>query len=669
MASDLLWSPLGAGVTAMGAGDAGFPEDVVRAASEVDLGPEAVLLAREIVRLAPGLSLASERALLLLILAALASGAEGSTRLPLGEDGPLARLLADLGGTDADRSAVDQLVVRARVVASGRPAEGAEGLAGVVGGPGAYRPLIVDGDHLYLQRMHDLEAAVTRQLVARLEGGADAPYAEAALESALADVVARPVVAGGTAAVLSKNQLDAVRAALRGSLSVVSGRPGSGKTSIVATVLRVLVRLGVAPASIALAAPTGKAADRMRGSITGQLAAIAEPTEADLALLRDCPPAATLHRALGYAPSLDRFRHHQDNPLSERVVIVDESSMVDLVLMDRLLRAVAPGARLVLLGDADQLPSVEAGAVFRDLCRAERLAKAGQVVVLTESFRAEASEAGRRILDTADRINRQDADALEDVVHRRASVSELAYAGVEHLAPGSPDQRDAFLSAWYARIGQGLAGLETGPDAIFEEGAGGFDEETTRALGALHREIERHRILCITRIPSAGTGAMAINAWCHARHLAEARRRGDVDGSPHVLPGEPVLVTRNDYGRNLYNGDSGMVLSVRPEGETEAEPMAVFPRADGFAAFPLEALRGRLELAWATTVHKSQGSEYENVALILPAADVRLLTKEVLYTAVTRARRSVVIVGSADRLSGGTRRAMARYSGVADGLA
>ncbi|HJL05341.1 MAG TPA: exodeoxyribonuclease V subunit alpha [Polyangiaceae bacterium LLY-WYZ-15_(1-7)] len=573
-----------------------------------------------------------------LVAAARLAHARGSTRLPLAGPG-LEAHLADLGLPGAVAT------LAARVAAE------PDAFAPVVGGPEAWRPLRVEGGFLHHQRMHALERRVASRVVERL---APVGQDEDALRRALADVLASPPTVGGQRLRLSEPQQEAVAAACRGRLTLVSGEPGTGKTSIVVSMLRVLARLGVPLGRIALAAPTGKAADRMRRSIEGSLRRLQTPSFDDLQLMKEGPASRTLHRLLGYSPGARRFRHHDRNPLGEDVVIVDESSMVDVAMIDRLLRAVRPDARLVLLGDAEQLPSVDAGAVFRDLCGV--LADTPRVSRLTDSYRMDPKDpAGRHVLLVARAIQRGAPEEVSADVRPREGFGELAHAGVEMLTPG--EDLGPFLRAWEAAT----ALPEEALGRVWRLRGGRFASEDGEALGALFDAVERARILCLTR--GRRTGVHAINGRFHGWLL----ERAGLPAAVRFAVGEPVLVTRNDYERQLFNGDQGIVLRVRGD-EGRPRRAAVFRRGEGFAAFPVDTLRARLELAYAVTIHKAQGSEHERVAVVLPDEPIPLLTREMLYTGVTRARRSVVIVGRPAMLEEGVRRRVERSSGLADFL-
>ncbi|MCA9605947.1 MAG: AAA family ATPase, partial [Myxococcales bacterium] len=466
-------------------------------------------------------------------------------------------------------------------------------------------------------------------IAARL-GGAPGPDAAAALGR----VLAHPSVTPRGPVVLTDEQRRAVEVALGARVSIVSGGPGTGKTSIVVAILRAAMERGdVEPEAIALAAPTGKAADRMRGAIESALVAVADPLPGDRALLEGLPRPRTIHRLLGWSPSLRRFRHHETSPLSERLVILDEGSMIDVFLMERVVASLGANARLVVLGDAEQLPSVAAGAVFRDL--AEHV----PTVRLTKSHRVDPSRPeGSHILEVAAGVNAGELRPMEG-------------PGAFLHAVDADGRRD-FLRAWIERARLGDTARRTW---VRSDGAWDAPE----LLASLFERAEARALLCVTRHGWRPTSVEAVNAWIHHEVADEAR----------WVAGEPVIVTRNDYDRALFNGDRGVLLWVAPSATAAPRLSAVFRREDRFVAHPLDAVRGQLELAWATTVHKAQGSEHDEVALLLPDQDhPRLFTREVVYTAITRARRRVHIVGDAALLARAVRRRVERATGIGEGL-
>jgi len=315
--------------------------------------------------------------------------------------------------------------------------------------------------------------------------------------------------------------------------------------------------------------------------------------------------------------------------------------------------------------------------VLRDLCRAEAVNRHRRVAVLTRSYRAKKEDSsGRQILDTATAINRGETPHKtgdKTSLSPRKKVDQLKFKGVEHLQiePGDTGKKIAFLEKWHDRLLELKPGLMELLSHRYVAGPAGFDREETSALNEIISHYEKFRILCVTRVAAGGSGSDAVNEWFHHRFAGTLTGAGLVYEEKPFLVGEPVLVTRNDYILGLYNGDSGLILPVATSDGSRrrpAEPMAVFPRGGGFTAFPLEALRGKLDYAWATTVHKAQGSEYENVAILLPEVYLRPLTRELLYTAVTRAKNSVVIAGPGEVLEQGTARVMERFTGLLETL-
>jgi exodeoxyribonuclease V alpha subunit len=402
-------------------------------------------------------------------------------------------------------------------------------------------------------------------------------------------------------------QQEAVEVALRGRFAVIAGGPGTGKTTTVARIVSRLVVGGAAPPLIALAAPTAVAAARL-----------AEAVQQETGLGIE---AMTLHRLLGRRPgSHSRFRHHRGNRLPHDVVIVDETSMVSLSLMARLAEAVRPEARLILVGDPGQLASIEAGAVLGDIVRPGEPG----IVVLERVHRF-----GAGIAALAEAVRHGDADAV-------IAVLEQAPEGVTWLpvdVAATPDLapvRERAVGAARAVIGAAREG-----DAA----------RAIEALGAF-------RVLCGHR-----RGAYGVSSWVARIEswLAEA-----VEGfaiRSRWYPGRPLLVTENDYGLGLYNGDTGVIVS------TQEGVAAAFTRRGELLTLPPTRLAA-IDTVYAMTVHKSQGSQYETAAVLLPDPSSRVLTRELLYTAVTRARRELLLVGTEAAVRAAVERPIARASGL-----
>jgi exodeoxyribonuclease V alpha subunit len=600
---------------------------------------DAAFLGWEIARCGRALGDGERRALAGLAAACVAAMRAGSTRMPI--DIRLEHALAAAGAAEL-LPGVRALLERARA--------GDAPVRAVVGQPGDRTPLVVDGAWLYAERMRALEERFVARVCERLDKArpADAKATGRALKAVLAGPPA-----------LTDEQKAAVREALTAPLARITGGPGTGKTTIVVALLRALAWTGVPVESIAIAAPTGKAAQRLTEAIAAGLARAARDI-AEAALAASPPAPQTLHRLLGWSPSTGRFARHENDPLPHRVVVVDEASMIDLATMDRLLRALRPEARLVLLGDADQLPSVEAGAVFRDLCAGLGATR------LTTNLRVASDPSARRIVDAARAVNAGVAGPkLAAAVTVRRAVGELAFEGVEHLAAPWTEVGEVLLERWWSERVTSLDDFARRAARVFRLRDGAFDDDDRAAIDALLAHHARARLLCATRVRGFATGAESLNDWMLARLRGGVRPRRW--RTVELAAGAPVVFERNDYERRLFNGDQGLVVRAEAGDERGVRLVAVFPRRDGYAAFPVDALPD-LAPAFAMTVHKAQGSEVDHAALVLPETDMPLLTRELVYTAVTRARRSVLVVGDANLLARAVSRSVERYCGIAERL-
>jgi len=641
--------------------------------TQYNLEGEITAIAWELARWQPGPSTSERQALILLILLAMVQVRQGSTRIALrGQKGGglrfdfANRLLSKIQSVDdslrLDPSLAAELMEK--LTKSG-------GANALIGKAGDFKPLVVAGDHLYLQKMLHLEDQFVRVLRRKL-GACEPAWSERGVEEALNDVLDRSSRAHGAPIKLNDEQQQAVRMAVRSRMTIISGGPGTGKTTIVVSILRVLSRLGVGLEEIALAAPTGKAANRMLGAIQQGLHGIVDATAADRKILDWPDHPRTLHRLLGYSPSSGRFHHHENNRLAERIVIVDEASMIDLALMARLVRSLRDDASLILLGDARQLPSVEAGAVLRDLltARAEDPRNAPPAVILEKSHRMQSDDDGSNLLSVARMIDQGEAPRFDTkrsgdgVAVERGSVEELKFQGVEFLAClAEPAIVETFLERWEQEGAQARPGLAKLIDHAYALSGSEFTHDDQEKLRDLFDYWESFRILCATRV--LPTGSDRINEWSHRRALEKLNRPPADD---QFIAGEPVMMQVNDYGRMIFNGDQGLILNVISQTHARPQPMAVFRRSSGFTAFHLESLRSALVLSYAMTVHKAQGSEFDRVALFLPDRDLPINTREILYTALTRARKSVLILGDREIFEAAITRTCERDSGIVEKL-
>ncbi len=410
---------------------------------------------------------------------------------------------------------------------------------------------------------------------------------------------------------LDDGQRDAVRTCLASRLGVLVGGPGTGKTRTVATILAALLSGDGSTPRVALAAPTGKAAARMGESIAAA-AALLDSTDPELAeSMRQLKPS-TIHRLLGVRYGTAAFRRDASDPLHHDVVIIDEASMMSLPLTASLLDALGGGTRLILVGDPGQLASVEAGSVLADLVAADG-PTSSCVAELTANHRF---DAGSAIAELAAAVRDGDVDAASRVLQDGTGIA---------LHSSSAPARSLIE-----------------PVAVAMRRAA-LDGEATVAA----EHLDAVRVLCAHRRGPAGVARWnaMVESW-----LGDVRPFSD-------YAGRPVMVTQNDATRRLFNGDIGVVIDR--DGALEV----VLPEGDGVRSVPRVHL-GRVETVHALTIHKSQGSEFDQVVVVLPSADSLLATRELLYTAITRARSSVTLVGSLDAVLAAVARPTWRASGL-----
>ncbi len=483
---------------------------------------------------------------------------------------------------------------------------------------GERRPLRWEFDLLYLDRYRAQEQQVRDDLLVRRSQQPP------------------PVDAGALAAGLDRlfadgdpGQRMAAEIAATGWTTVIGGGPGTGKTTTVARILALLKGLSGTSLRVAMAAPTGKAAARLQAAVQAQARDLDPGDRYDLPMLT----ASTLHRLLGWVPGrTQRFRHDRDNRLPFDIVVVDETSMVSLTMMARLLEAVRPDARLILVGDPDQLASVEAGAVLADLVAgltgAGAAPAAAGVTLLRTTWRF-----GGAIAALADAVRAGDADAALDILAGGGQVRLIDPGGPEPDGSGDPGVDEAVRADVVVTAARVRAAARTGA-----------------AADALQR-LDAHRVLCAHRTGSRGIQdwTRRIENWLAAEDLLP----------PHAdwYPGRPVLVTANDYSLRLFNGDVGVAVLA---GDQLRVAFSQQNRIVDYAP-------GRLadvQTVHAMTVHRSQGSQFDRVTVILPEADSPLSTRELLYTALTRAQSLVRLIGTEAELRAAVGRPAARASGL-----
>jgi exodeoxyribonuclease V alpha subunit len=509
--------------------------------------------------------------------------------------------------------------------------------SGVVGIPGGQEPLILDGeDRLYLARYHAHEELIAEDLHRRSRGLLPVE------EPRAAELLARLFPGRRDA---DSQKLAAAVAAVK-QFVVISGGPGTGKTYTVARILALLQALAGGRLRIGLAAPTGRAAARLQESI-GRAR-----QEMDSELAAPVPEqAGTLHRLLGLMPESGRFRHTRHNPLHLDLLIIDEASMVDVPLMAALVEALPPSARLILLGDRDQLTSVEAGSLFGDICGTGE-----------PSWSPELSSRISRLTGISFSGGDGNEGMGDSIILLRTSYRFGEKGGIAAMARLINAGDQAGLAAFAEQDHEDLAVVRPAPERfrawLAPRLLAGFAPcfaatDPAEALAAFNR----FRVLCALREGPAGVAGV--------NGLAEqvCRSHGLLAGIAPWYRGCPLLIRKNHYGLQLFNGDTGIVWPDR-----DGRLQAWFPRpAGGLSPVALSMLPAH-DTAYAATVHQAQGSEFAEVLLLMPLQDNRILSRELVYTGLTRARHKLLLADPASLLAGAVCRRAVRYSGLTDRL-
>jgi exodeoxyribonuclease V alpha subunit len=516
----------------------------------------------------------------------------------------------------------------------------------MVGKPGEQAPLIVDASQrLYLGRYWWYEKKVAETLRQRAQPDASDSQDLQRLGASLKRLF--PIKTGR----VDWQMVAAAITALR-RFSVISGGPGTGKTHTVTAILALLIEQndGGKGLNIALAAPTGKAAARLSESIRK-----AKPVILCADNIRQQIPedATTIHRLIGIRPGQSRARYHADNSLPVDVLVVDEASMIDLPLMAALLEAVPPNARIIMLGDKDQLASVEAGSVFADISGGDAVSR----------FSGEFLDQLRELTGQDLKLQQAKAGFSDCVVQLQTSYRFGDDSGIGGLARAINDgDVSSTMALLYDDEVVDVSAVEPSANDL----AGYIDSQVIPLYAAciesatVHQAISRFnefRLLCALR--KTATGVEQVNALIEAR----LRRRGLIDSYRTHYAGRPILITRNDHGLGLFNGDTGILW---PDPDANGELRAWFVMPDNTTRRVLPARLPEHETAYAMTIHKSQGSEFERVLIMLPYESSPVLTRELLYTGITRARRSVEIWAAQHIITQCVHNKVERASGLAD---
>jgi len=519
----------------------------------------------------------------------------------------------------------------------------------VVGKPGEYRPLILDGSRLYLYRYWDYEKKLVDNLKARIVND-PVKINQELLKDGL-----KRLFPNSRPGEIDWQEVAAFACTLK-RFCVISGGPGTGKTFTVAKILALLLEQKTQPLRIALAAPTGKAAARMQEAIKNARAGLNCPEHVKAAIPAE---ASTIHRLLKTIPNSPYFRFDAKNPLPADVVVVDEASMVDLALLSKLVQAIPPCSRLILLGDKDQLASVEAGAVLGDIC------DTGNDHGFSRHFSGLYKKVtGEKI---GEGVDKQGEPGMEDsIIQLRKSYRFGSSSGIGEVSRVVNEGEGAravqlLKSGSYGDIQwRELPRPEALPAVLKERILEGFTPYLKESdPGKVFDLFNRVRILGAVREGPYGVNTLNLLVEKILRDEGLIKREG------RWYRGRPILIARNDYNLRLFNGDVGITL---PDHEAKGELRVFFPGPEGIPRkFPPLRLPDH-ETVFAMTVHKSQGSEFEQVLFLMPDRSIPVLTRELIYTAITRAREKVEVWGKEEVFQEAVSRRIERISGLRQAL-
>ena len=517
----------------------------------------------------------------------------------------------------------------------------------MVAEPGGRQPFILQHNRLYLERYHRYETKILKRLSQFLHSDKNAAQQRIAAIQRHAELIRKLFPMETVDAALPPEeklnwQLAAAVCGTLNDFTIITGGPGTGKTTTVARLLAVLYTLEP-ELKVALAAPTGKAALRMAESLKNAKL----DTSPEINAKFDGLEPMTVHRLLRYVPDSPYFKHNATNPLPYGMVIVDEASMLDAALFSKLLDAVADGARLILLGDKDQLASVEAGSLLGDLCRLPGVvnsfdqSRTDLISNFTDGFQAEAGSLPALAGHVVELKRSRRFSSLAGIGLFSKAVLQNDRAVLENII-GNGGNEEVVLDSSYT-------------EELFQSFVKGFEAYINESdpYTAL-KKFNDIRILCAVRNGEQGVDRV------NRRVEDILRKKGLLNGSGDVYLNRPVMVTGNYYELGLFNGDVGIMRQ-----DSSGVLKVWFDDGQGGVRDLLPAYIPYLATVFAMTIHKSQGSEYDQVLILFPkAADDRILTREILYTAVTRARQKAYIQVNPEQLLTMAATGVHRASGI-----
>lgn len=517
---------------------------------------------------------------------------------------------------------------------------------------GERQPFVLHQNRLYLHRYFQYESRILQRIQAFLQKEGAELEQRVQLLQAQKELIAQLFDTPNAPAVPDWQLAAAITGVLH-NFTIITGGPGTGKTTTVAKILALLFATNP-QLKVALAAPTGKAAARMAESLKAARLPVADTIAARFQSLTP----STIHRLLQNKAQSPYFKHHQDNPLPFDVVIADESSMIDVALFSKLLDAIGPDTRLILLGDKDQLASVEAGSLFGDLCQAQSVNQFGaDRLQLINGFVAKPE---RQLPGSCETSSQH--PLFQHVVELQYSHRFSGDAGIGKLSraviQGNIAELEQIIT--HNKDAEVVMDAEYSTE-LFEKFVAGYqafirEKDTRTAL----KQLNNLRVLCALREGPQGVNETNRRIEQLLQRKMLINRRGEL-----FYEHRPVMLTRNYYNLGLFNGDTGILRKDPKDGSLRA----FFEKTDGELVGIAPGLVPDCETAFAMTIHKSQGSEFTEVLVLMPQGkDLPILTRELLYTGITRARKKVVVQGSADSLLYAAGRSVERGSGMIDRL-
>jgi len=514
---------------------------------------------------------------------------------------------------------------------------------------GEKQPFVLHNDRLYLQRYFNYETMILNRIMEFIASEKEMELDRIIALKSQRDLISKLFQPINQSAVITDWQLTAAISAVLNNFTIITGGPGTGKTTTVAKILAILFSMD-GNLRVALAAPTGKAAARMAESLKSASINTGETFKEKFQSLEP----STIHRLLGYISDSPYFKHNKINPLNYDVVIIDESSMLDVALFAKLLDAIGPQTRLILLGDKDQLASVEAGSLFGDLCQAQpelNLFKADR----TQFINSFIVEDGRQLTDA---VIKQDSvhPLFQHIVELKHSHRFASGKGIGRFSKAIIGNNQEVIKQFFAPDAdeQVVVDLDYSSE-VFNDFVLGYEAYIIEPdIKTAISKLNSLRILCA--IKEGEQGLYATNKKAE-KYLSDHNR---IALTSEFYNHRPIIITSNNYALGLYNGDVGI---IRPDDKGTLK--AWFENAEGNIKSIIPGLISNAETVFAMTIHKSQGSEFDKVLVVLPSGgNVAILTRELLYTGVTRAKTTVYVQGNDDAILKSAEGQVKRASGI-----